>query len=162
MQAYLDKEEKLEKAAKEEIFLLYPSLKGTDGRNFDVHKPFAFGAFGAFGITELDELREIIPKNKNTVVQDLMYSLSRRYERIRKSPKELGIKSALPAPDLALSKSSRKKRKHMKLEPKIKFSRLERNQAFPKNVLFVNNMVIEGPEYGIFFTDEFGDQAFQR
>ncbi|GJW15302.1 hypothetical protein Tco_0019435 [Tanacetum coccineum] len=39
--------------------------RGTDGRNSDVHKPFAFGAFG---ISELDELREIIPKNKNTVV----------------------------------------------------------------------------------------------
>ncbi|GJU87077.1 retrovirus-related pol polyprotein from transposon TNT 1-94 [Tanacetum coccineum] len=38
--------------------------RGTDGRNFDVHKPFLFGAFG---ISELDELREIIPKKKNTV-----------------------------------------------------------------------------------------------
>ncbi|GJZ65044.1 hypothetical protein Tco_0621740 [Tanacetum coccineum] len=56
--------------------------KGTDGRNFDVHKSFLFGAFG---ISELDKPREIIPKNKNTV-----------------------------------------------------------------------------PEYGIFFTDEFGDHAFQR
>nr|GEU33160.1 retrovirus-related Pol polyprotein from transposon TNT 1-94 [Tanacetum cinerariifolium] len=35
-------------------------------------------------------------------------------------------------------------------------------QALPKNAPFVNNMVIEEPEYGIFFTDEFGDQAFQR
>nr|GFC48704.1 hypothetical protein [Tanacetum cinerariifolium] len=33
--------------------------KGTNGRNFDVHKPFFFGAFG---ISELDELREIIQK----------------------------------------------------------------------------------------------------
>ncbi|GJU38132.1 hypothetical protein Tco_1186486 [Tanacetum coccineum] len=69
--------------------------RGTDGRNFDVHKPFAFGAFG---LSELDELREIIPKKKNAVVQDLMNLLSRRYERIRKIPEELGIKSALPAP----------------------------------------------------------------
>ncbi|GJZ14514.1 hypothetical protein Tco_0550191 [Tanacetum coccineum] len=63
--------------------------------NFDVHKPFAFGEFG---ISELDELREIIPKKKNAVVQDLMNLLSRMYERIRKIPEELGIKSALPAP----------------------------------------------------------------
>ncbi|GJZ57031.1 hypothetical protein Tco_0612525 [Tanacetum coccineum] len=49
--------------------------RGTDGRNFDVHKPFLFGAFG---ISELDELREIISKKKNTVVKDLMNSLSRR------------------------------------------------------------------------------------
>ncbi|GJY76832.1 hypothetical protein Tco_0481948 [Tanacetum coccineum] len=143
--------------------------RGTDGRNFDVHKPFAFGAFG---ISELDELREIIPKKKNTVVQDLMNSLSRRYERIRKIPEELGIKSALPAPapapalapapEQASSKSLRKKRKHMKLKPGIKIPGLEFNRALPENVLFVNNMVIKEPEYGIFFTDEFGDQAFQR
>ncbi|GJQ98085.1 hypothetical protein Tco_0009224 [Tanacetum coccineum] len=124
MQAYLDKEEKLRKAAEEEKLLaiskpevlkrehtekvrksiklrkhkfknhiwtinsrlkpetitnikIYPKTKpvvitvyrGTDGRNFDVHKPIAFGAFG---ISELDELREIIPKNKNAVVQDWM------------------------------------------------------------------------------------------
>nr|GEX86420.1 hypothetical protein [Tanacetum cinerariifolium] len=38
--------------------------KGTDGKNFDVYKPFLFGAFG---ICKLDELREIIPKKKNEV-----------------------------------------------------------------------------------------------
>ncbi|GJW38381.1 hypothetical protein Tco_0064226 [Tanacetum coccineum] len=139
--------------------------RGTDGRNFDVHKPFSFGAFG---ISELDELREIIPKKKNIVVQDLMNSLSRRYERIRKIPEELGIKSAPPAPapapapalEQASSKSSRKKKKHMEVEPEIKIPGLEFNRALPENVLFVNNMVIKEPEYGIFFTDEFGDQAF--
>ncbi|GJZ14513.1 hypothetical protein Tco_0550190 [Tanacetum coccineum] len=46
--------------------------------------------------------------------------------------------------------------------PVIKISRLESNRALLENVLFVNNMVIEEPEHGIFFTDEFGDQAFQR
>nr|GEX12434.1 hypothetical protein [Tanacetum cinerariifolium] len=76
--------------------------RGTDVRNFNVHKPFLFGAFG---ISELDELREIIPKKKNTMVKDLMNSLSQRYERLRQIPE---------------------------------------------------------PEYGIFFRDEFGDQAFQR
>ncbi|GKA51730.1 hypothetical protein Tco_0744926 [Tanacetum coccineum] len=50
----------------------------------------------------------------------------------------------------------------MELEPTIKIRRLECNRTLPKNVPFVNNMVIEEPEYGIFFTDEFGDQAFQR
>ncbi|GJX23454.1 hypothetical protein Tco_0227899 [Tanacetum coccineum] len=61
--------------------------RGTDGRNFDVHRPFVFGVFS---ISELDELREIIPKKKNAVIHDLMNSLSRRYERIRKIPEELG------------------------------------------------------------------------
>nr|GEW05382.1 uncharacterized mitochondrial protein AtMg00810-like [Tanacetum cinerariifolium] len=108
--------------------------RGTDGRNFDVHKPFLFGAFG---ISELDELREIIPKNKNTV-------------------------SALPAPEQASSQTSRRKQKHMELEPETRILGLECNQTLFENVPFVNNMVIEEPGYGIFFTDEFGDQAFQR
>ncbi|GJV73266.1 hypothetical protein Tco_1493261 [Tanacetum coccineum] len=113
-------------------------FRGTNGRNFDVHKPFSFGEFG---ISELDELREIIPRKKNAVS---------------------ALPAPAPAPEQASSKSSRKKRKHMELEPEIKIPGLECNRALPKNVLFVNNMVIEEPEHGIFFTDEFGDQAFQR
>nr|GEV21130.1 hypothetical protein [Tanacetum cinerariifolium] len=69
--------------------------RGTNGRNFDVYKLFLFGAFG---ISELDELREIIPKKKNTVVKDLMNSLSRRYEMLRQILRELEIQFALPAP----------------------------------------------------------------
>nr|GEW35391.1 copia protein [Tanacetum cinerariifolium] len=133
--------------------------RGTDGRNFDVHKPFLFGAFS---ISELDELREIIPKKKNTVVKDLMNSLSQRYERLRKIPGELGIQSALPALKQTLSQTSRRKQKHMELETKTRILGLECNETLPKNVSFVNNMVIKEPEYGIFFTDEFGDQAFQK
>ncbi|GKA00104.1 hypothetical protein Tco_0672654 [Tanacetum coccineum] len=88
----------------------------------------------------------------------------KRYERLKKIPEELEIQSALPAPvsQQAPSYSSGRKRKHMELEPKIKIPRLECNRALPKNVPFVNNMVIEEPEYGIFFTDVFGYQAFQR
>ncbi|GKD45649.1 hypothetical protein Tco_1270294, partial [Tanacetum coccineum] len=129
-------------------------FRGTDGRNFEVHNPFAFGNFG---ISKLDELREIIPRKKNVVVKDLMNSLSRRYERIRKIHEELEIPSALPAPipQQASPKSSRRKRKHMELEPEIKIPGLECNRALPDNVPFVNNMVIEESEYGIFFTDEF-------
>ncbi|GKE30425.1 hypothetical protein Tco_1445809, partial [Tanacetum coccineum] len=55
-----------------------------------------------------------------------------------------------------------KKRKHMELEPKIKVPGLECNRSLPEGVPFVNNMVIEELEYGIFFTVVFGDQAFQR
>ncbi|GKC65923.1 hypothetical protein Tco_1098521, partial [Tanacetum coccineum] len=133
--------------------------KGNDCRNFEVHEPFLFGAFG---ISELDELREIIPKKKNAVVKDLMNSLSRRYKRLQQIPGELGIHPALPAPEQASSRSSGKKWKHMELEPKTRIPGLECNRALPENVPFINNMIIEEPEYGIFFTDEFGDQAFQR
>ncbi|GJS02549.1 hypothetical protein Tco_0319057 [Tanacetum coccineum] len=93
-----------------------------------------------------------------------MNSLRRSYERIKKIPEELGIPSALPdpIPEQTSSKSSRRKRKHMELEPKIKIHGLECNRTLPVTVLFVNNMVIEEPEYGIFFIDEFCEQACQR
>nr|GFA39919.1 hypothetical protein [Tanacetum cinerariifolium] len=130
--------------------------RGTDGRIFDVHKPFLFGAFRIF---ELDELRE-----KNAVVKDLMNSLSQMYERLKQILKELGIQSALPAPvcKQALSLTSGRKQKHLELVPKTRIPILECNRALLKNVSFVNNMVIKEPEYGIFFTDKFSDQAFQR
>ncbi|GJT56196.1 hypothetical protein Tco_0991250 [Tanacetum coccineum] len=101
---------------------------------------------------------------KNTVVKYLMNSLSQMYERIKKIPKELGIPSALPTPisEQAASKSSRRKRKQMKLEQEIKIPGLECHRTHPENIPFVNNMVIKELEYGIFFSDEFGDQAFQR
>nr|GEU82447.1 hypothetical protein [Tanacetum cinerariifolium] len=123
MQAYLDKEEKVKKAAKEARILAISK----------------------------HELREINPKKKNAVVKDLMNSLSQRYERIRKFLGELGIKSALlplaPAPKQASSKSLRKKRKHMELEPEIRIPGLECNRALLENVPFINNMVVEEPEY---------------
>ncbi|GJU07800.1 retrovirus-related pol polyprotein from transposon TNT 1-94 [Tanacetum coccineum] len=78
-----------------------------------------------------------------------------RYERLKKIPEELRIQSALPAPEQAPSQSSGRKRKHMELEPEIKLPGLECNRSLPKGVPFMNNMVIEEPEYGIFFTDVF-------
>ncbi|GKC08954.1 hypothetical protein Tco_1000564 [Tanacetum coccineum] len=49
-------------------------FRNNDKRNFDVHQPFKFSNFG---ITELDELGLIIQKKKNSVVKDLMTSLSK-------------------------------------------------------------------------------------
>ncbi|GJR93824.1 hypothetical protein Tco_0265998 [Tanacetum coccineum] len=103
---------------------IYPNTKpiiasvfrNIDKRNFDVYQPFKFLDFG---ITELDELGPIIQKKKNFVVKDLMTSLSKRYERLNKILKELGIQSALPAPihEQASSQTLGRKRKHMELEP---------------------------------------------
>ncbi|GKC25751.1 hypothetical protein Tco_1027901 [Tanacetum coccineum] len=67
----------------------------NDKRNFDVHQPFKFTDFG---ITDLDELGSIIQKKKNSIVKDLMTSLIKRYERLKKIPEELGIQYALPVP----------------------------------------------------------------
>nr|GEX03708.1 hypothetical protein [Tanacetum cinerariifolium] len=84
IQEYWDKEEEIKKAeeksklnaiSKTEVIKVVREeakklvYRGTDGRNFNVHKPFLFRAFG---ISKLDELREIIPKKKNTVVKELM------------------------------------------------------------------------------------------
>ncbi|GKE65484.1 hypothetical protein Tco_1519645 [Tanacetum coccineum] len=72
--------------------------------------------------------------------------------------------SALPAPVLEQdpSQSLGRKRKHMELKPEIKVPGIECNQSLPEGVPFVNNMVNEESEYEIFFTNVFGDQAFQR
>ncbi|GJR04626.1 hypothetical protein Tco_0790243 [Tanacetum coccineum] len=52
-------------------------------------------------------------KKKNKIVSDLMTSLAKRYERLKKIPKELGIHLALPvpAPEQASSQLSGKKGK---------------------------------------------------
>ncbi|GJZ56514.1 hypothetical protein Tco_0611707 [Tanacetum coccineum] len=50
----------------------------------------------------------------------------------------------------------------MELKPEVKVLGLECNKSLPEGVPFVNNMVIQEPAYGIFITDVFGDQAFQR
>ncbi|GKD57896.1 hypothetical protein Tco_1291283 [Tanacetum coccineum] len=54
--------------------------------------------FTDFRVIELDELGLIIQKKKNIIVKDMMISLGKRYERLKKIPEELGIQSALPAP----------------------------------------------------------------
>ncbi|GJT96328.1 hypothetical protein Tco_1091846 [Tanacetum coccineum] len=71
-------------------------FRNNDKRNFEVQQPFKFSDFG---ITELDELGPITQKKKISVAKDLMTSLSKRYERLKKIPEELGIQSALCAPD---------------------------------------------------------------
>nr|GFD21726.1 hypothetical protein [Tanacetum cinerariifolium] len=110
--------------------------RNNDKRNFDVHNLFKFADFR---ITELDELGPIIEKKKNSISALLAHILEQ-----------------------ASSQSSGRKRKHMELELEIKVPGMECNRSLPEGVPFVNNMVIEEPEYGIFFTDMFGDQDFQR
>nr|GFA16374.1 hypothetical protein [Tanacetum cinerariifolium] len=88
-----------------------------------------------------------------------MISLGKRYKRLKKIYKELGIQSAFPAPQQAQSQSSRRKRKHMELEPEIRISPLECNISLPEDVPFVNYMVIEEPKYGIYLIDVFGSAS---
>nr|GEY06650.1 hypothetical protein [Tanacetum cinerariifolium] len=62
--------------------------RNNDKRNFVVHNLFKFADFR---LTELDELGLIIEKKKSSVFKDLMQSLSKKYERLKKIPEELGI-----------------------------------------------------------------------
>ncbi|GJZ86452.1 hypothetical protein Tco_0658062 [Tanacetum coccineum] len=116
--------------------------RNNDKKNFEVHSSFKFGDFG---ITELDELDLIIKNKKNPIIKDLMTSLGKRYERLKKIPEELRMQFALPAPvpGQVASQSSRRKSKHMELKPEIKVPRLECNRSLLNGVPFVNNMVIE-------------------
>ncbi|GJW92754.1 hypothetical protein Tco_0172426 [Tanacetum coccineum] len=68
-----------------------------------------------FGITEWDEMRDIIPKKKNKVVNDLMNLLSKKYERLRATPDELGIRPTFPALGQVLSLTLGKNRKIQEL-----------------------------------------------
>ncbi|GJX33847.1 hypothetical protein Tco_0245404 [Tanacetum coccineum] len=60
------------------------------------------------------------------------------------------------------TKNVKRKKARYELEHEIKSTWWLNAIEFSLFVLFVNNMVIKEPEYGIFFTDVFGDQAFQR
>nr|GEW32274.1 hypothetical protein [Tanacetum cinerariifolium] len=97
-------------------------------RNFDVYDPFKFTDF------RITKLGQIIQKKKNFIVKDLMTSLSKRYERLKKFFEELRIQPAQPAsvPEQASSQTLGRKRKHMELEPEDKVLGLECNQSLPK------------------------------
>ncbi|GJT12318.1 retrovirus-related pol polyprotein from transposon TNT 1-94 [Tanacetum coccineum] len=70
-------------------------FRNNNKRNFQVYSPFKFTDFE---VTELVKLGLIIQKKKNTIIKDLMISLGKRYERLKKIHEELGIQSALLAP----------------------------------------------------------------
>nr|GEW02515.1 protein trichome birefringence-like 19 [Tanacetum cinerariifolium] len=76
-----------------------------------------------------------------------------------------GIKDFIKHQDAHLKQDpslSRRKRKAMKLDPEAYIVGLHCHRELPKGVKFVNNLVIEQPEHGLFFIDAFGDEAFQR
>nr|GEV12108.1 hypothetical protein [Tanacetum cinerariifolium] len=90
---------------------------GNDRRNFDV---FSLFKFGDFGVTELDKLSPIIQKKKNIVVSELMTSMGKRYERLKKILEEFGITTALLAPGHVLSLTLGRKRKIQELKPETR------------------------------------------
>ena len=72
------------------------------------------------------------------------------------------LPASVPAIQAPPAQSSKRKRKKIETKPKISAPGLNCNRALPEGVTFVNNWVIEQPERGLFFTDEYGDPAFQR
>nr|GEW16142.1 hypothetical protein [Tanacetum cinerariifolium] len=105
--------------------------RDNDKRNFDVHKPFRFKDFG---VTEHDGLGAIIPNKKNKVVEDLMASLQKQYERLKLILGEIGISPSLPALEQVPSLSLGRKSKAQELEPKVCILGLECNRSLPEGV----------------------------
>ncbi|GJX24198.1 hypothetical protein Tco_0228643, partial [Tanacetum coccineum] len=171
-ETHLDKEEKIKKATEEANLLEIskPELIKVvheEALKVRIDPKILESAKGSQEFKKIQDAEIKVlsfKKKKNKNVSDLMTSLAKRYERLKKIPKELGIQSALPvpAPEQASSQLSGKKRKIMELEPKTRIPGLECNRSLPEGVPFVNNMLIEEPEYGMFFIDVFGDKAFQR
>ncbi|GJR39863.1 hypothetical protein Tco_1215547 [Tanacetum coccineum] len=156
IQVHSNKEEKLEKAARE-ARLNKPELIKV------VHEMAKLELTQKiFRSQRVDELKDIIPKKKNKVVEDLMNSLRKKYESLRETLDELGITSILPAFVQVLSLTSGRKRKHQELKLEVRILRLECNRNLLEGISFVNNLVIEYLENGIFFIDVFGDEDFQR
>nr|GEY62777.1 hypothetical protein [Tanacetum cinerariifolium] len=92
--------------------------------------------------------KEEVIKKKDEEARLLAMTKSELIKVVRKEAKKAKIdpKTVLSAKD----------------EPEIKVPGLECNRTLPKNISFVNNMVTEEFEYGMFFIKVFGDQVFQR
>ncbi|GJZ58571.1 hypothetical protein Tco_0614065 [Tanacetum coccineum] len=82
--------------------------------------------------------------------------LSNKYERLKKISKELRLDESLPLREQDPSLLMRK-RKEMELKPENYIVGLHYRKELPEGVKFVNNMVIEQPEHGLFFIDAFGE-----
>ncbi|GJT28210.1 hypothetical protein Tco_0908485 [Tanacetum coccineum] len=50
----------------------------------------------------------------------------------------------------------------MELEPEVYIIGLHYSSSIPEGVKFLENMVIEEPEFNLFFIDEFNDPTFHR
>nr|GEU57581.1 hypothetical protein [Tanacetum cinerariifolium] len=99
--------------------------RGTDRRNFKVYNPFNLMNLGL-----LNWMNWVLSfRKKNKIISELMTSLGKRYERLKKILEELRIQSAFlaPAPEQASSQLSGRKRKIMELEPEIRILVLESN-----------------------------------
>ncbi|GJY34739.1 zinc finger, CCHC-type containing protein [Tanacetum coccineum] len=118
--------------------------KNNNVKDFELHREFIFGDFG---IGEWYELGFILKSQKNKVVPDMLRSLSNMYAKLKEISKSLNIDVliSLPLQDTSLPKQ--KKRKTMELESETYIVSLHYNRVQLKGVKFIENIVIEEPEF---------------
>ncbi|GJT39327.1 hypothetical protein Tco_0939192 [Tanacetum coccineum] len=131
--------------------------RDNDIRNFKYNKEFKFGNFI---LSEWDELGSIFPTKSNKCMGDLMNSLSKKFEGLKRISNSLEINKSLLLPEQDPLLPSNRKRKAMELKPETYIVGLHCNCTLLKGVSFMNNKVTEEPEHGLFFTDVFGDPSF--
>ncbi|GJY68812.1 hypothetical protein Tco_0471794 [Tanacetum coccineum] len=110
----------------------------NDPRNFEVLKEFKFSDFS---ISECNKLNVILAKKSNKCVSEMMTSLSKKYERLKEIPNELGLNITLSLPEHDTSLPKRK-RKAIELEPKTCIACLHYNRTLPEGVQFVKNLMM--------------------
>ncbi|GJS07350.1 hypothetical protein Tco_0364146 [Tanacetum coccineum] len=160
-----DKEEQINKAKEEARLLAMTKLEvikvvQEEDKKIGLDPKAIKGAKAGEMFKKAQDVEHAVLKRQHT--KKVIKSLELKKHKLKKIPKELRIHFALPTPEQTPLQVSGRKWKHMELEPETRIPGLECNRARLENVPFVNNMVIEEPEYGILFTDEFCDQTFQR
>ncbi|GKA01813.1 hypothetical protein Tco_0674478, partial [Tanacetum coccineum] len=131
--------------------------KNNNVKDFELHKEFIFGDFG---IGEWDELGFILKSQKNKVVPDMLRLLSNMYAKLKEISKSLNIDALISLPLQDTSLPNQKKRKTMELESETYIVGLHYNRVHPEGVKFIENTVIEEPEFRLMFLDEFCDPSF--
>ncbi|GJU36025.1 hypothetical protein Tco_1184379 [Tanacetum coccineum] len=109
IQAHLEKEEKLERAAQE-------------AKLIELNKPVM-----------IKVVKEVVIE---VGVDPIDESLSKNYDRLKVIPIELGISPTLPPLKLTHSLSSCRKRKALELKPEVCIAGLECNRSLPKRIPF--------------------------
>nr|GEU99722.1 uncharacterized mitochondrial protein AtMg00810-like [Tanacetum cinerariifolium] len=114
---------------------------------------------------ELKQLMETIPDEADVAIDDIPLAIKVHSLRMQSMQIYMLVEKKYPLrpPTLSMMRErklqidyERRKRKHIELEPEVEVSGLDYDRSLPESFTFVNNMVIEEPEYGILFTDVFG------
>nr|GEV62462.1 hypothetical protein [Tanacetum cinerariifolium] len=138
-EAYLDKKEKIKRAEKEAELSKPKIIKVVAGvvHEAEVHMKGGKDFIKHQDAHLKDKLSVIISNKKNKVVCELMTSLSNKYERLKKILGELGLNLVIP---------------------KTYIVGLHCHTELLEGVKFVNNLVIEELDHGLFLIDALRDE----